>query len=169
MARPNRLLVDESVGGYHIISRTVGQERLLKEHDKDKFLDILFRFSKAYFVEIHSFCVMCNHFHLLVTMDTEYAPFISEKNLAERFWLATKGQYLKAEIETKIDWLNSFERDDVLERLCSISRFVGDVKQTFSRYYNREHKRSGHFWSERFKGVLVSHGFAQLYCSAYID
>jgi putative transposase len=55
------------------------------------------------------------------------------------------------------------------ERLGSISRFVQELKQTFSRWYNKTHNRKGYLWNDRFKGVIVNHGEAQLLCSAYID
>ncbi len=55
------------------------------------------------------------------------------------------------------------------QRLGSISRFVQEVKQNFSRWYNKRNDRKGYLWSDRFKGVIVSKGEAQLVCSAYID
>ena len=36
-----------------------------------------------------------------------------------------------------------------------LSEFVKEIKQTFSRYYNKRHNRRGFFWSDRFKSVLV--------------
>ncbi|MCP4152055.1 MAG: hypothetical protein GY757_30215 [bacterium] len=65
------------------------------------------------------------------------------------------------------------DADGGVERLRrrpgSISTFVQELLQTFSRWYNKKHKRKGHLWAERFKGVLVKKGEAQLICSAYID
>jgi putative transposase len=55
------------------------------------------------------------------------------------------------------------------ERLGSISRFVQELKQLFSRWFNKTHNRKGYLWSDRFKGVILSKGQAQLMCSAYID
>jgi REP element-mobilizing transposase RayT len=171
MPRHNRLLISEETGGYHIISRTVGQRFLLGDTEKDIFLKILFRFTKAYFVRLHTFCVMGNHFYLLVTMNTKMAEFASEKDIANRYWIATKGEQdiENIDITAKLAWLNSECREKVMERLCSVSRYIGDVKQTFSRYYNKANGCSGHFWSDRFKGILVTHGAAQLCCASYID
>jgi hypothetical protein len=53
-------------------------------------------------------------------------------------------------------------------RLGSISRFVQELKQTFSHWYNKKHDRKGYLWSDRFTGVIVGKGEAQLMCSAYI-
>ncbi|HLP59626.1 MAG TPA: hypothetical protein VK186_12380, partial [Candidatus Deferrimicrobium sp.] len=54
-------------------------------------------------------------------------------------------------------------------RLGSVSRFVQELKQTFSRWYNKRHDRKGYLWGNRFKGVIIYQGEAQLICSSYID
>jgi putative transposase len=51
----------------------------------------------------------------------------------------------------------------------SLSEFVKEIKQGFSRYYNRRHHRKGFFWSERFKSVIVDNGETLINCLAYID
>jgi hypothetical protein len=46
---------------------------------------------------------------------------------------------------------------------------VQEIKQRFSRWYNCRYHRKGYLWSERFKGVLISRGKAQVDVSAYIE
>lgn len=55
------------------------------------------------------------------------------------------------------------------ERLGSISRFVQELKQTFSCWYNKNHNRKGYLWRDRFKGIVLNKGEMQLTCSTYID
>jgi len=55
------------------------------------------------------------------------------------------------------------------EKWGSLSEFVKEIKQGFSRYYNRRHHRKGFFWSERFKSVIVDNGETLINCLAYID
>ena len=50
-----------------------------------------------------------------------------------------------------------------------LSEFIKDLKQNFSRFYNRRHSRKGFFWSERFKSVIVDNGDTLINCLAYID
>jgi len=50
-----------------------------------------------------------------------------------------------------------------------LSEFIRDLKQNFSRFYNRRHNRRGFFWSERFKSVIVDNGDTLINCLAYID
>ncbi len=55
------------------------------------------------------------------------------------------------------------------EKWGSLSEFVKEIKQGFSRFYNRRHHRKGFFWSERFKSVIVDNGETLINCLAYID
>jgi len=55
------------------------------------------------------------------------------------------------------------------EKWSSLSEFVKEIKQGFSRFYNRRHHRKGFFWSERFKSVIVDNGETLINCLAYID
>jgi hypothetical protein len=52
---------------------------------------------------------------------------------------------------------------------ASLSDYVKEIKQGFSRWYNKRHSRKGFFWSERFKSVLVDNGDTLVNCLAYID
>jgi putative transposase len=40
-------------------------------------------------------------------------------------------------------------------RMADLSRFVKEVKERFSRWYNKRHERKGTLWMDRFKSVLV--------------
>ena len=51
----------------------------------------------------------------------------------------------------------------------SLSEYIKEIKQTFSRYYNRLHNRRGFFWADRFKSILVDNGDTLINCLAYID
>ncbi len=52
---------------------------------------------------------------------------------------------------------------------ASLSEYIKDIKQRFSRFYNKLHHRKGFFWSERFKSVIVENGETLINCLAYID
>ena len=55
------------------------------------------------------------------------------------------------------------------EKWSSLSEYVKEIKQSFSRFYNKRHHRKGFFWSERFKNVIVEDGETLINCLAYID
>jgi REP element-mobilizing transposase RayT len=164
MGRDARRLIHEDSGGYHIISRVTGQNFLLGPREKDRFVEFLYAFCKIYFVGLHAYCVMDNHFHLLVTMRETEAQDCKESELLERVNLL-RSFHRQQPVPALTKEVVSHFRD----RLGSVSRFAQDLKQEFTRWYNRSHDRKGYFWSDRFRGVLIGHGKAQLACAAYIE
>lgn len=173
MPRSRRHRVSQDVGSFHIISRVVGGQLLFKDNHKEFFLTLLDQFAAGFFVEIHAFCIMDNHFHILATCLEKESRLASREELLRRYHLIF-GE--KAEPPAgSYDSCNQLipDADDGEERLRrrlgSISRFVQELKQNFSRWYNKHNGRSGYLWGERFKGVIVSKGEGQLACSAYID
>ncbi len=59
-------------GFHHIVNRGVARSKVYKsDEDKEKFLEILCKSSKVYKVNIHDYCLMDNHYHLLIETTTE--------------------------------------------------------------------------------------------------
>ena len=64
MARRPRLDLD---GFHHIVNRGVAKNNIYKcDEDKEKFLKILCKSCHTYKVNIHDYCLMDNHYHLLI-------------------------------------------------------------------------------------------------------
>ena len=72
MPRTPRMLIGDETAVYHVMSRTALDGFPLGDIEKDFMLDLIRRYSKLYFVEIFGFCLMGNHFHLLVKMIPEH-------------------------------------------------------------------------------------------------
>ena len=72
MPRTSRLIINDETAVYHVMSRTALDGFPLGDIEKDFMLAIMRRYSALYFVEILGFCIMGNHFHLLVKMIPEY-------------------------------------------------------------------------------------------------
>ena len=69
MPRKNRI---EKVGFYHIINRGVARSNIfLCDDDFMKFLEIIQDASDDYDFEVYSFCLMNNHYHLLIKTKME--------------------------------------------------------------------------------------------------
>ena len=69
MARKERIT---EPGFYHIINRGVERRNIfLEEEDYDKFLSILTEVFKQYDIILHSYCLMTNHYHLLIQTKTK--------------------------------------------------------------------------------------------------
>lgn len=55
------------------------------------------------------------------------------------------------------------------QKWTSLSEYVKEIKQGFTRAYNKKRRRKGTFWAERFKSVIVEKGETLINCLAYID
>ena len=77
MARKDRIT---EPGYYHILNRGVERRNIfLESEDYDKFLDLLFEIRKKYNITIHSYCLMTNHYHILLQT---IKPNISDANIS---------------------------------------------------------------------------------------
>jgi len=173
MARSKRQWVSQDVGSYHIISRVAGGELLFGDRHKEYFLKLLEILADAFFVEIHAFAIMSNHFHILATGQEQEALLASKEELLQRYRLMY-GKTAEPPSGSSGSWGEIIPDEDggverLRQRLGSVSRFTQELKQNFSRWYNKTHDRKGYLWGDRFKGVIISKGDTQLACSAYID
>ncbi len=157
MPRIARLLFDDAPTVYHVMSHTALDGYPLGECEKEYLVQCLKRFSSFYFAELLGFCIMGNHFHLLVRMMPSH--MISDEDMRSRYHLAYGPD---APVTA-----GSLER--CRRKWSSLSEFMRELKQTFSRYYNKRHDRRGYFWGERFKSVIVQDGRTLVHCLAYID
>jgi len=158
MARTRRLKFTGEEAYYHIISKTVGGEYYLEGAEKEKLFMLIKRCSSLYFVKVIGFCIMSNHFHLLVkTVDNSE---ISDDEVTARI----SDFYKINGTDITEDRLQRYR-----EKLTDISEYMKDIKVQFSRWYNKINDRRGYFWGDRFKSVLIEDGNALLNCLAYIE
>ena len=145
MPRTSRMLITDEKAVYHVMSRTALDGFPLKDVEKDFLLDLIKKISSLYFTEILGFCLMGNHFHLLVKMFPE--DQITDEDLQKRF---EKFYGDSRSFAGQIPYLR--------EKLSNLSEFMREIKVGFARYYNRRHNRRGYFWGDRFKSVIVDKG-----------
>ena len=157
MGSPQRIKIKGAPAYYHIISHTVWEaDRALSKWEKEAFISLIEKLTRGYLVEIISYAVLSNHFHLLLR--TFPSAELKDEEIMERagrifgkLSIASKGPaYWRAKLE-------------------DISHFVKDLKQRYSQWYNKRKGRKGHLWSERFKSILIQDGKAALAVAAYID
>ncbi len=158
MPRIARLVVKGEPAVYHVVSRTALDGFVLGDVEKEYLLELIKRLSAVYFAEVLGFCLMGTHFHLLVRMQPGE-------------------EYDEEEIKTRFKFYYDDEPRDLSkgqipyfrEKWSSLSEYVKEIKQGFSRFYNKLHHRKGFFWSERFKSLIVDNGETLINCLAYID
>lgn len=150
--------------------------RIFGDVEKEVMRKLLRKAATFSGVEILTFCLMENHFHILVRVppvgelsDAElvrrYAVLYREPS---KFQLMTPEQLqvkLAAGGEEADTW-----RSKLKARMGNLSAFVKLFKQRFSIWYHAQHGTFGTLWSDRFKSLLVEgRRNALATVAAYID
>ncbi|SCY76008.1 REP element-mobilizing transposase RayT [Desulfoluna spongiiphila] len=157
MPRSLRMLVPDRACAYHIISRTALDGLPFDPRDKDELVRLIKWLSRVYFVDVLGYCIMGNHFHILVVVHPDLSA--TDAEIRRRFVVRYGPKRVFPESEMarlKSKW-------------CNLSEYVKEVKQSFSRAFNERRDRRGTLWGDRFKSVIVENGGALLNCLAYID
>ena len=70
----------EIPGYYHIINRGVDQRVVFKEkEDYEYFEELMCFYAKSYGITIHNYCLMSNHYHLLIEIQEENLSMFMKK------------------------------------------------------------------------------------------
>ena len=161
---------------YHCMTRTVNGERLFNKPEKEVLRKMLFQVADFSGVEILTYCILSNHFHVLVRVPEKKK--LSDAELMRRYKVLypkpTKYQSASTKVmeETLQKGGDEAEviRCKLLARMSDVSEFMKAVKQRFSVWFNRTHRRYGTLWADRFKSVLVEgKGNPLQTMAAYID
>ena len=158
------------------MTRTVNGERLFKQREKEVLRKMIWQVADFAGVEVLTYCIMSNHFHVLLRVPD--LGEISDRELLRRYQVLypKPTKYQTASISVMEQTLKAGGEDaevvrrKLLARMGDVSEFMKGVKQRFSVWYNRSHGRYGTLWAERFKSVLVEgRGNALQTMAAYID
>ena len=163
---------------YHCLSRIVDRRFIFEEAEKEMFVQFLREYEQFCGVQVLTFCVMSNHFHVLVEVPKrpETLPDAEEvlrrlKGLSGAAITAGKAkQMLEMFAEARdekgaAEYLAQFHR-----RMWEVSEFLKLLKQRFTQWYNHRTGRKGTLWEDRFKSVLVEgEGDPLVTMAAYID
>lgn len=161
---------------YHCMTRTVNGEHLFDEGDKERLRRMLWQVADFSGVEVLTYALMNNHFHVLVYVP--YQDTISDQELLRRYQVLypRPADFETASIGVLERKLQENGRDaaeirrKLRARMGDVSEFMKTLKQRFSRWYNHHHGRFGTLWAERFKSVLVEgEGNPLQTMAAYID
>jgi putative transposase len=107
MARPLRIQYPGAL--YHVTCRGNEQRDIFRDDlDRGRFLQILAQSLTIYTIQLHSYVLMSNHFHLL--------------------------------LETP---------------LGNLSEFMRHFNISYTGYFNRRHRRTGHLYQGRYRSLLV--------------
>ena len=171
---------------------------LLGSREKEVFRKMLFQVADFSGVEVLTYCIMDNHFHVLVRVPPsatlissslrsprhpgqdggQAGLVISDEELMRRwrrlYPKPTKYETITAEVmeQTLVEGGEKAEaiRQRLLARMGDVSEFMKTLKQRITIWYNQTHDRFGPLWADRFKSVLVEgQGNPLQTMAAYID
>jgi putative transposase len=161
---------------YHCISRVVDR-RFAFENDEREHFRMFMRMQENFSgCRVLSYCVMSNHFHILLEVPPMPEGGISDEELLKRL-SATNTEAFVAVVAKELAEARAQDREPwVAEiharftyRMHNLSEFMKTLLQRFTRWFNRTHQRSGTLWEERYKSVIVESGIAARTMAAYID
>jgi REP element-mobilizing transposase RayT len=149
---------------------------VFEETEKERFRMFMRMYENFTGCRVLSYCVMSNHFHILLEVPPMPAGGISDVELLKRL----SAIHTEAAVAVVAKELADARADgdtvlaaQIHARFCyrmhNLSEFMKTVLQRFTRWFNRTHERSGTLWEERFKSVIVESGIAARTIAAYID
>ena len=185
MAIPRCKLVDsENALSYHLVSRCVRGAFLCGRdpatgrdcsHRRRWLVDRLLFLAQFFAVEIDSYSVLSNHFHLAAHYDPKACLGWTESEVARR-WVEAfppmEGGVI-AEDRKPLERERLMAAPKRLARaratLGSLSSFMKHLKQPIARRANKEDGVKGHFFEQRFYSGALLDDEAVLAAMAYID
>lgn len=158
---------------------------LFDDTAKEFLRDQLWKVAAFSGVTILTYCLMDNHFHVLIEIE-EGEPPADDSELLRRY----RALYPNGDARHRLGIPEVLAkrlaaggeesaqiRQGLQRRMGDVSTFMGLLKQRFSVWYNHTRHRFGTLWADRFKSVLVeggsesmgSIGSAWLTVACYID
>ena len=161
---------------YHVISRVVERRFAFGPEEKEKFRTLMRMTENFSGCRVLSYCLMSNHFHILLEVPPPPVDGLSDTALLKRievFYPNWKINEVRAALEEAREKGMSGELERIHRsfeyRMHDLSEFMKMLLQRFSSWFNRRHDRTGRLWEQRFKSVLVENGTASRTMAAYID
>jgi REP element-mobilizing transposase RayT len=167
---------------YHVISRVVERRFAFGRVEKEKFRTLMRMYEKFTGCRVASYCLMCNHFHLLLEVPPIAEGGLSDAELLQRL-SSIYGEAFVAEVAKELTIARKavYTSEGGLElavaaihgrftyRMHDLGEFMKGLLQRFTQWFNRTQSRTGRLWEDRFKSVIVEDGVAAKTIAAYID
>ena len=147
---------------HHLVSRIAHRVYFLKEDERMDFLDIVRRAAEFTGVELLGWCVMTNHFHLLVYLPAP--PIVDEDEVLRRYGIL-KGAKATDDMVVRFEsWRRNGDSGERLvagwvdrqrRRMYDVGCFMKIVKQWFTEEYNRRNAHKGTLWESAYFDRIV--------------
>jgi hypothetical protein len=144
---------------YHVVSRVVDKRMVLGSEEKEVFVKYMREYEAFCQVRILTYCVMSNHFHILVEIPNapeDRGKSWSDERFLEHISCRYRGE-ARLEIAGELAELRDLGDDEAAEayrgkffaRMWNLAAFMHDLKMRFTRWFNRQHDRDGHLWGAK--------------------
>ncbi len=174
---------DEKPAIYHCIARVVDRRFAFGPDDKEQFRIYMRMMENFSGCRVLAYCVMCNHFHLLLEVQPRPKQVLTDEQLLKRLGALYSKAYVATVAKELADARLAVADGSVVNgdayaqsiherftyRMHDLSEFMKTLLQRFTRWHNHRTKRSGNLWEETFKSVVVEDGLASKMMAAYID
>jgi REP element-mobilizing transposase RayT len=166
---------------YHCISRVVDRRFAFGVEEKERFRTLMRMMENFTGCRVLSYCLMCNHIHILVEVPPMPVGGVSDDVFLKRlsaiygksFVADVAGQLEAARCEGGLEGGNPERVEEIkgrfTYRMHDLGEFMKGLLQRFTQWFNGRHKRTGTLWEQRFKSVIVESGTAARTMAAYID
>jgi putative transposase len=168
---------------YHCIARVVDRRFAFEPEDKEQFRMYMRMMENFSGCRVLAYCVMCNHFHLLLEIPPRPKRVLTDEELLKRLGALYSKAFVAVVAKELADAREVVTQGRAREgeayvqriherftyRMHDLSEFMKTLLQRFTRWHNKRTKRSGNLWEETFKSVVVEDGIASRTMAAYID
>ena len=148
------------------------------EPEKQTFVRMMRALAALCQVEVLTYCVMGNHFHILVRVPDRPEGFDPDFPTVLALWRNAVGKERREQMEHFFDlWQKNGSgraieewRQLTIARMFRLSEFMKLLKHRFSYWFNKRHKRTGTLWEGCYTSVAVEDDTRALRTMAtYID
>ncbi len=161
---------------YHCVSRVVDRRFVFEATERERFRMFMRMYENFSGCRVLSYCIMSNHFHILLEVPPMPLGGISDAELLKRLSAIYTEAVVAAVAKEIVETRAAGDEAGVAGiharytyRMHHLSEFMKTLLQCFTRWFNRTHQRSGTLWEERYKSVIVESGVAARTMAAYID
>ena len=163
MPAPRIRGTEGKVSIYHCMSRVVNGEKIFEDVAKEMLRKHLWQAAEFSGLQILTYTILSNHFHVLVAEPDRKQITLSDAELIRRYRVRypKPTKYRPARICVLEEILAAGGPDaerlrkGLRARMHDVSQFMKTVKQRFSVWFNRTHNRFGTLWADRFRSTLV--------------
>ncbi|MFI5202863.1 MAG: transposase [Flavobacteriales bacterium] len=137
---------------YHVFNRANGNEKIFLSDENFHFFLRKYELYISKFVHTYAYCLMPNHFHLLLSIkeEKEILNVLNQDKNLQGFQGKSKANKNPPGFEN----LEGFNESDKIEKLISFqfSRFLN----SYAKAFNKQQKRKGSLFMKSYKRKLIT-------------